>query len=91
MNALINVRTMDWPTWFKGIARSVISGGAGAVGSGFGGILVDPVHFNTSGGVAHLLGLMGTTFGVVGVFRLAEFLQKHPIPDDFNPSTPEKP
>lgn len=66
-----------------GIVGALISGGAGAVATGFGAIIIDPSHdFTPSmGGTTHLLELMGITALVSGIISLAKFLQTHPVPD----------
>jgi hypothetical protein len=74
-------KKLDWDGWFLGIMGAIISGGAGAVGSGFGSMLVDPEHFNVmQGGFKHMAVLMGATFVFSAVVSLAKFLQASPVP-----------
>jgi hypothetical protein len=86
---MVNATGMDWASWSKGLFRSLISGGSGAVSAGFGDLAVDAFHpTGHPTGLGHTLGLMGATFVLAGVFRLAEYLQAHPLPDDVPPNPP---
>jgi hypothetical protein len=79
----VNLTGMDWASWTKGLFRALISGGAGAVASGFGDIAVESLHpTGHTANLSHTFYLMGATFLLTGGFRLAEYLQYHPIPDD---------
>jgi hypothetical protein len=82
ITALATAQKLNWQGWLLGIWGAVVSGGAGAVASGFGTMVVDPDHFNVSqGGFHHLLYVMGICFGFSSIISLAKFLQTHPSPD----------
>ena len=86
---VVNATGMDWANWSKGLFRSVISGGAGAVSAGFGDIAVDAFHSTGhASDLGHTFYLMGATFILTAAFRLAEYLQAHPLPDDVPPNPP---
>ena len=42
MQMFLVASKLDWAGWLRGFFGALISGGAGAVGSGFGSIIVDP-------------------------------------------------
>jgi hypothetical protein len=74
-------KRLDWDSWLLGIWGAVISGGAGAVASGFGTMVVDPDHFNVlQGGFKHMLVVMGVVFAFSALISLAKFLQLTPVP-----------
>jgi hypothetical protein len=77
---------LEWEEWFLGIMGAIISGGAGAVGSAFGSIVLDPEKFNVSQGFLHLLAMMGISFTVCGLVSLGKFLQVHPVPNELQKS-----
>lgn len=80
--ALRTAANLDWSGWLLGIWGATISGGAGAISSGFGTMIVDPDHFNIGqGGLHRVLYVMGVTFGFSAVISLAKYLQLHPTPD----------
>jgi hypothetical protein len=82
INAVTTAQRLDWDGWFLGIMGAALSGGAGAVASGVGGVLMAPNEFNLMQGKAlHLLGLMGLTFLVSAIFSLCKYLQQKPVPD----------
>lgn len=83
MQMLVTASRLDWTGWILGIIGALVSGGAGAVGGGFGAVIADPSHDFTPGmgGTKHLLVLMGTAFVVSGIISLAKFLQTHPVPE----------
>jgi hypothetical protein len=82
MQMLTAASALDWSGWVRGFVGAIVSGGAGAVSSGSGGVILDPDKFNvTQGGLGHLLLLMGICFTFSGVISLAKFLQLHPVPD----------
>ena len=88
MQMFLVASKLDWAGWLRGFFGALISGGAGAVGSGFGSIIVDPKDFNVlQGGLVHTLALMGVTFAFSAIISLAKFLQSHPVPDP-EPPTP---
>ena len=72
--------SLDVNGWLLGIWSAAISGGAGAISSGFGTILVDPSDFNLQT-PAKLLKVMMATFGFSALVSLMKFLQMHPAPD----------
>lgn len=76
--AIANAQRLDWNGWFKGCMGAIISGGAGAVGAGFGASLLDPGHDFVG---LRLLELMASAFAFSGIISLAKFLQTHPTPD----------
>lgn len=81
--ALVTAKKLDWSGWVRGVLGALISGGAGAIGGGFGAVVADPSHDFTpgQGGTMHLLTLMGVAFLFSGIFSLAKYLQLHPVPD----------
>src|ERR1039457_2324125 len=83
MQMLTTASKLDWAGWLLGIFGACISGGAGAIGGGFGAVIVDPSHDFTpgQGGTYHLLMLMGVAFLFSGIISLAKYLQTHPVPD----------
>lgn len=79
--AVSTAKTLDWGGWLLGAWGALISGGAGAISSGFGVGLVDPDHFNLTGGGFHrMLAVMAVTFLFSAIVSLAKFLQTHPVP-----------
>src|SRR5208337_4832109 len=73
---------LDWGGWVRGVAGAFISGGAAAVGGGFGSIVADPEHFNVvNGGFKHVMVVMGIAFLFSAIISLMKFLQLHPVPD----------
>lgn len=82
INMLSTASSLDLKGWMLGSVGALISGGAGAIGGGFGAMVEDPEHFNVGGGgLHHLLVMMGITFLISGIISLAKFLQVHPVPD----------
>lgn len=81
MQMLVTATRLDWAGWVRGAVGALISGGAGAIGGGFGSMIADPTHFNIeSGGIHHLLMVMGVAFLFSGIISLAKFLQTNPVP-----------
>lgn len=78
---IVNARGYDWATWFMGIMRSFIAGGAGAVASPLGPMILDPKDYNLGSGLVKVLISMLIGFGVSGVVGLAMFLKTHSGPD----------
>lgn len=81
---LVTAHRLDWRGWILGVCSALVSGGAGAVGGGFGAMVADPSHdftVGTPGGVRHLLTLMLIAFIFSGIISLAKFLQIHPVPE----------
>lgn len=74
MTAIDNAKGYDWKTWFVGIMRSFLSGGAVALATGTGGSLVGIPG-------AQVWKLMGINFVFMGLYRMGEFLQLHGAPD----------
>jgi hypothetical protein len=72
--AVTNVQRLDWGGWVRGFIGAIISGGAGAVASGFGASMADPAHD------INIFKVMGFTFIISGVVSLAKFLQTSPVP-----------
>lgn len=74
MGAVQNAKSYDWKTWFMGILRSFLSGGAVALATGGGGALVGiPAK--------QVWLLMGINFLSMGIYRMGEFLTLHGSPD----------
>lgn len=84
VQALSTAKALDWRGWLLGIMGAVVSGGAGAVGSGAGEVLLDPGHAAAAGGMKHVLALMGMTFLVSAAISLAKYLQTKPVPNAVN-------
>lgn len=80
MQMLSVASKLNWSGWLLGILGAVISGGAGAVGASIGTIVVDPAHFNLSGGLLDVLKVAGTAFVISGIISLAKYLQTQPVP-----------
>lgn len=66
--------------WLHGLVGAFIGGGAGAVSSGFGAVMVDPSHFNLAAGLGHTLKLMLVVALVNGVVTMAAYLKQSPVP-----------
>lgn len=81
MQILTNLSRYDWSTWFLGIMRSTIQGGAGGVIAGLLSMGIDPQHFNLTAGLSHVLEMVGGMFVLQGIFALCTFLQTHGAPD----------
>jgi hypothetical protein len=79
MNALVVATKLDWNGWIRGLFGALISGGAGAVGAGFGASILDPGHDLVGG---RLLALIGSSFLFSGIVSLAKYLQMHPVPEE---------
>ena len=73
-----NMGTIDWTNWVRGLAAASIGGGAGAVTSGFGNIIVDPNDFNIHSG--KLYQVMAACFLINGLLAMMAFLHAQPIP-----------
>lgn len=74
-----NLGYLDWSDWVRGCFSAAISGGAGAVSSGFGTMIVDPKDFNVYTGKIYLVMLASFTFAAV--IELSKYLHAKPIPD----------
>ena len=70
-----NVQRLDWSSWLRGIIGAFLSGGAGAVSSGFAANALDKAHD------LNIFKLMAFTFLISAVFSLMKFLQTTPVPD----------
>jgi hypothetical protein len=77
--AVMNVQRLDWGGWVRGFVGALVSGGAGAVASGFGASLADPGHD------INIFKVMGFTFLISGVVSLAKYLQVTPVPEPPKP------
>ena len=64
----------DWATWVLGIMRSFLSGGAAALVTGGGGLIAGITMKQ------HFI-MMGSSFLLMGLYRMGEFLQLHGAPD----------
>jgi len=74
LTAVTNAKTYDWQTWFLGLFRSFLSGGAVALAT-LGG--ASAVGLDS----AKAWKMVGINFIVMGLYRLGEFLQLHGAPD----------
>lgn len=74
VKAVSNAQSYDWPTWFIGIQRSFLSGGAVALATLGGGSVVGVSGWK-------LWAMVGTNFVILGLYRLGEFLTLHGAPD----------
>jgi hypothetical protein len=83
MTAWTNGRRYDWATWWLGIMRAFLSGGAAALLTGGGGTLIGIPP-------SQVYKLMGINFFFMGLYRLGEFLQIHGAPDKLNGSRVQK-
>lgn len=74
MTAVQNAKSYDWQTWFLGIMRSFLSGGAAAFVTGAGG---------AAAGITakQQYIMMGASFLGLGLYRMGEFLVLHGAPD----------
>ena len=79
IQALTNIQNLDWSAWILGLIGAAVSGGAGAIASGFGTMVVDPAHFNL-GNPSELFKVMAICFAFSAVISLAKFLQTTPVP-----------
>ena len=68
--------------WLYSLLAAFISGGASAVTCGLTAMGFDPQKFNLTGvsGLWHILGLMAANFLVSGLFGVALYLRKAPLP-----------
>lgn len=83
MQALKTAKGLDWRGWIRGVIGATVSGGASAVGAGFGTIIIDPKDFNVfDGGASHLFLVMAVCFAFSSLISLMKFLSTHPIPDE---------
>jgi hypothetical protein len=81
LTMLATGKRLDWSGWGLGIMGAIISGGSGAIASGFGTMIVDPDHFNVfQGGFKHMAYVMIVVFIFSAVVSLAKFLQISPVP-----------
>jgi hypothetical protein len=81
ITAISVAQSLDWKGWLLGLWGAFISGGAAAVGGGFGTMVIDPEHFNIlQGGLRHLGLVMAVCFAFSGAISLMKFLQLHPVP-----------
>lgn len=86
--AFRSLREFGWTQWFMGLLGAAISGGAGALGTGGGGLILggqDPDHYLLQGN--HLLKLMLMTFIVSAVVSLMKYLQSNPVPEPLTVNT----
>lgn len=70
--------------WTAGVIGSFISGAAGAVSSGLGGMIVAPDKFNLGDGFHKLLQLAAFGILIPGIVSLAKYLNLHPIPQGWD-------
>lgn len=73
------MRGLDWATWLYGLVSGFIGGGAGAIGTGFGEVVLDPAHVAAQG-THHLFALMGISFLFTGILTAAAYLKQSPLP-----------
>ena len=78
MSLLSTAGNLDFDTWIRGLLSAGISGGASAVSSGFGSVVLDPKDFNPQTG--KLYELMVVTFAFSAFISIAKFLQMNPLP-----------
>jgi hypothetical protein len=71
---------LDVEGWLLGLWSAAISGGAGAVSSGFGSVLLDPSDFNLKN-PDKLVKVMLVTFGFSAFVSLMKYLAMHPAPE----------
>lgn len=71
---------LDWGHWLYGLVSGFIGGGAGAVGTAFGEVVLDPQHVAQAGGVHHVFALMGVSFLFTGVLTALAYLKQSPLP-----------
>ena len=81
MKLLTNLGAYDWTTWLIGIWRSVAQGGSNGVLSGLVSMGIDPVHFNLTSGLSHLLEMIGGMFILSALIGMFTFLSTHGAPD----------
>lgn len=74
-----NLGTIDWTNWVRGLLAATIGGGAGAVQSGFGTMVVDPKDFNIYTGKLYMV--MGVCFCFSGIMSMMTYLHNKPIPE----------
>jgi hypothetical protein len=90
MLLISNAKSYDWSTWFMGIMRSFIAGGAGAVAGVAGPMYQDPKDWNLGAGLHSVLVSMGIGFFISGVIHMMIFLQTHGAPEPVPPSEQAK-
>jgi hypothetical protein len=70
---------LDWATWLYGLVSGFIGGGAGAIGTGFGEMVLDSKHVAAEG-MHHVFALMGISFLFSGVITASAYLKQSPLP-----------
>jgi len=86
ITAVATAGKLDGRGWLIGIFRAFISGGSSAVVSGLGAMGIANDKFNLSTNVGNTLKLVGLMFVFQGGYRLFEYLQLHPVPDQVQQS-----
>lgn len=74
--------------WTAGVIGAFISGAAGAVSGGMGGMIVAPETFNIHEGLGKVVQLALATAVIPGIVSLAKYLNLHPVPKSWD-GTPE--
>jgi hypothetical protein len=81
MNLMANMKGYDWATWFMGIMRSIIAGGATSILNTGGTALIVPSAVNTGTGLHTLLSLVAVYFIIGAITHMAIYLSTHGAPD----------
>lgn len=71
---------LNWELWLYGLVSGFIGGGAGAMGTGFGEMVLDPKHVAEAGGMHHVFALMGVSFLFSGAMTAFAYLKQSPLP-----------
>lgn len=71
----------DWATWFIGIMRAFIVGGAGALAAPAGPMFMDAKDYNLAEGLHKVLASMAIAFIITGIAMMGVFLKTHGAPD----------
>lgn len=77
VQAITNVKTIDWRTWIRGLLGATISAAAGATGTLAG---VD-IAFDGATLTQKLIAT-GVTALFAAIVSMGKFLQTHPLPED---------
>ena len=74
-----NLKQLDWSGWVYGLLAATIGGGASAVSSAVGAMILAPKDFNLVN-PNMMLKLMLITFGINAVLSLFLYLKQSPLP-----------
>jgi hypothetical protein len=77
---LEQMKQLAWSDWLYHLFFSAIGGGASAVTSTIGAVIIAPETFNAGGGLHKTLELMATVFVINALLALFYYLKQSPLP-----------